>query len=276
MSAYRDDLFSVNARLAALSAEVASMPAIAPLRLGLLPPEKYDELEALKTRLRATFAAPPTALTVQTLQADVAELRGFVNQLGAYVASMRNRPWPIPEPFLPPTWMLGNRTSVPYVVDRWGWQLDHCRAFGCGMRSDFERNGTPLLLSVFGHGHTFALLDQRMRRLLRAGIPKRIGVLTVRRRSVFDVVTRRFSPPVAIDPEFDAHFTVRGNGVLAPALLTPVRNALLAGKDTLMELSIGGGAVSLKWESSLEPETVVLQDWPVAVVTGIVETVRAG
>ncbi|AKV01638.1 hypothetical protein AKJ09_08301 [Labilithrix luteola] len=270
MNAYRDDVASLNDRLAALSAEVASMPAITPIHHSLLPAAKYDELESLKARLREAFAAKPTMLTMDSLQHDVAELREFLNRVGAYVDETRSQVWPIPEPESP-RWT--GRTPIR-VFERWGRQLDDCRPFGRGMRSDFERGAIPLSLSVFAEGAGFGIVDPRMHRLLLAGVPKKLGVVRLRRKSLLDDIERYFRPGPIVDPEFDAHFALRGSRALASALLTPIRGALLDGKYSLTSLTVGGGAVSLSWESVLIPETIVLQDWAVRVVTGIAQTVR--
>ncbi|AKV01639.1 hypothetical protein AKJ09_08302 [Labilithrix luteola] len=142
------------------------------------------------------------------------------------------------------------------------------------MRSDFAKSGIPMCLVAYGHGSNLDLTDQRMERILRAGMPSGLNVAVAPRRTIADVVARYFRHEVVVDREFDRHFVVYGDHGLARTVFTPVRDVLLECREELFGLSLRAGAASLAWESRVIPKTVLLPDWAVEAVTAVVETVR--
>ncbi|AKV01641.1 hypothetical protein AKJ09_08304 [Labilithrix luteola] len=272
VNAYRDDASSFHERLAALSAEVASLPAVTPLQRALLSPDKCRELAAVEARLREALSATPTVVTLQSLQRDVSELREFVSRIPEYLHATRSRSWPTPEPKKPEAYLsLGHSIDM---FDRWGPRLERAYRFGDAVRSDFERSGIPMVLVAFAHGSTFGFTDQRMVGHLRAGVPSGLRVAAVPRRSLVDYNERARNPEIVVDPEVDAHFLVRGERSLAPPLFGPIRQALLAGRHWIRAVSVDVGAASVTWETVLVRDATIAPDWAVTVVTGIISVVR--
>lgn len=249
------------------------MPLITPLARALLPQERFFAVEAVERRLRQTLAPEPTMETVHSLTRDVASFREFLGRVDDDVHFTQSQPWPFPQPSLPGQSLTPNRFVID-VIERWGWQLENGMAFGCDMRSHFVKNHIPMCLVAYGHGSNFGLTDQRMECVLRAGAPSGLNVAVAPRSTIADVVARYFRHDVVVDREFDHHFVVYGDQGVARALFTPVRDELLECRDALFGLSLRAGAISLTWESRIVPKTVVLPEWALAAVMGVVEAVR--